>query len=234
MTPVFGKQMKKHRLPALAGAIGIGMGIYAITNPYVIIHLLHDPAVLRSNLENTSAMYGVRSAGGAVWNAAMLMVAGMSPVLAAGGVVGVVGLAVRRLRKRKETGGCPRRGSGGGMLLALVAIVVMIPYVALAAGKPGEYGRFAGAGCGYSDGGSDGDRGVWRTREAGAGDAAAGIDVVFGTNYTAGFGRDAGPDSSRMLAAGYLRALPGDRLAIAAEPAPIACRRWTCSDGTCC
>jgi hypothetical protein len=83
----------------VVAGIAVGLGTYAITNPYVVIHLFRDPAVLRSNLQNTSAMYGVHSSLGAASNAVMLIVAGMSPVLAATGVAGIVALAVLACRR---------------------------------------------------------------------------------------------------------------------------------------
>jgi hypothetical protein len=211
---------RRGALQGLATAIGIGVAIYAITNPYVIIHLLHDPRVLRSNLQNTSAMYGVRSAGGAVRNAAMLIIAGMSPVLAAGGMVGAIAMGVRIARK-KESAGCAAAWRGAGAMLAVVAVVMAIPFVALAAGKPGEYGRFALV--------PDAALAIAAVMavDAFGGRGKLGLAMLllvttglFGMNYTAGFARDASPSSSRMLAAKYMRGLPGDRLAIAAEPAP--------------
>ncbi|HEX4123729.1 MAG TPA: hypothetical protein VHY37_03320 [Tepidisphaeraceae bacterium] len=212
---------RRGALQNIGAAIAVGVGVYAITNPYVLIHLLHNPAVLRSNLQNTSAMYGVHSAEGAMENAAMLIVAGMSPVLAGAGVLGTMALGIRLLRKRSGGFAAAWRGGGAGTLLAIVAVIMAIPYVALAAGKPGEYGRFALV--------PDVALALAAVMaiEAFGGRGKLVLSVllllftgVFGANYTGTFVRDAGPDSSRLLAAEHLRGLPGDRMAIAAEPAP--------------
>ncbi|MGA2233367.1 MAG: glycosyltransferase family 39 protein, partial [Tepidisphaeraceae bacterium] len=63
-------------------------GVYAITNPYVIYHLLFSPGALWSNLGNTSAMYGVGRPDLAIVNAAQLTIAGAGPIIFAVGLVG--------------------------------------------------------------------------------------------------------------------------------------------------
>jgi hypothetical protein len=208
----------REKMPRWRGAltaIGLGLIVYAITNPYVVIHLIHDPAVLRSNLQNTSAMYGVHSSLGAMSNAVMLIFAGMSPVLAAAGFAGAIALSA--LACRRGTARPPYTA----VLLTTVAIVLAIPYVALAAGKPGEYGRFALV--------PDVALAIAAVKaiEILAGRARIVIvaallaaTAIFGVRYTTGFVRDCGPNSSRLIAAEALQSMPGDRLAIAAEPAP--------------
>jgi Dolichyl-phosphate-mannose-protein mannosyltransferase len=209
------KKRRRRFVLGVVAAMALGGAVYAMTNPYVVIHLLRDPAVLRSNLQNTSAMYGVRSTLGAGANALMLIIAGMSPLLACAGGAGAIALAV----KARKRGRSAQRLSG--ILLATVAVALAIPYVTLAAGKPGEYGRFALvpdvalAMAAVMAMEAFGRR--WAIAAVGL---LLGVTAVFGARYVAGFVGDAGADSSRMIAAAALRAAPRDRLAIAAEPAP--------------
>ena len=119
----------------------IGAGVYVLTNPYVVINLFVNRAVLESNFGNSLAMYEVSQLGEGVINAAWLVLEGTSPILAVFGAGGALWLSVRSLRKRTRVGAVNRPALG--WLLAAPALVIGIQFVALAAGKPGEYGRFA-------------------------------------------------------------------------------------------
>ena len=61
----------------------IGVDVYFLTNPYVLIHLIGRDPVLRSNLGNSSAMYSAGGSAGAVFNAGLLIGEGTSVLLAA-------------------------------------------------------------------------------------------------------------------------------------------------------
>ena len=126
----------------LAAAI-VGVDVYFLTNPYVLLHLVARNPVLTSNLGNSAAMYAAGGSLGALLNAAKLVAEGTSPVLAAAGVAGTAALARRAWKVREDTTGPSIARRATGLLLAAPAVLVLLQFVALAAGKPGEYGRFA-------------------------------------------------------------------------------------------
>ncbi|HTW94045.1 MAG TPA: hypothetical protein VMD30_04570 [Tepidisphaeraceae bacterium] len=103
--------------------------LFAVTNPYFIYHLFHNPAVLHENLSNTGAMYHL----GLSLNGLCLMAVGASPLLL---IAGFLGLAVATHKPHPDA-------EGIGLLLAAPAILVAVPFFLLATGKPGEYARFA-------------------------------------------------------------------------------------------
>jgi len=103
--------------------------VYAITNPYVLINLITNPEVLKSNLSNSTAMYRLTHLGEGLYNASGLLTEGTSLPLIAFGLVMLVALWGWDWRRTT--------------VLVLPAVIVFVQFVALAAGKPGEYGRFA-------------------------------------------------------------------------------------------
>lgn len=121
------------RLGIAAGAAALGAGVYFLTNPYVLIHLLGDDAVLRSNLGNTQAMYQFARLGDGIVNAGRLLVEGTTLVTTILGILGAVVLSRRNARIQTTA----------LRLLLIVSALVLAQFIALAAGKPGEYGRFA-------------------------------------------------------------------------------------------
>src|SRR5678816_51391 len=121
----------------------IGIDVYFLTNPYVLLHLIGRDPVLWSNLGNSTAMYSAGGSTGAALNAAMLIGEGTSFLLAAAGLVGAILLGARAVRVRKELAPDEVGRRATGLLLAAPALLVAIQFVALAAGKPAEYGRFA-------------------------------------------------------------------------------------------
>jgi hypothetical protein len=108
----------------------VASAVYSVTNPYVIYHLVFDPGALWSNLGNTSAMYNLGRPDLAVINAIQLAIAGAGPLAFAAGLVG----AACWVRKWP---------SPLCILLGAPALLIAIPFIVMAAGKPGEYGRFA-------------------------------------------------------------------------------------------
>jgi hypothetical protein len=129
------------RIRAMVGAGLIAVGVYCLTNPYVPIHLLHNPEILKKNLGalgQAKAIVGKASEIGALANARRLITDGASIV---GGVFGVIALliaAVNRAWWTRQT-----RGRVVAILLGLPAAAVLIQFTLLAGGKPGEFGRFA-------------------------------------------------------------------------------------------
>jgi hypothetical protein len=133
----------RDRLRFAAAFVGIGLLVYAVSNPYVFINLVRNPAVLRSNLGTSTAMYHASAAG--VWlNGGKLMLEGRDHRRR----------AVRRDRRAARhrvtdrsapaqlllaglPGGAPplaARGRGAARGRAVLPA---------RGGKAGEYGRFA-------------------------------------------------------------------------------------------
>jgi hypothetical protein len=124
------------RLPTYLAAGAVGALAYAVTNPYVVRHLLAGGEVLKSNLQNSTAMYGPSLRGLA--DAGALLVLGTTFGIVALGVVGMI-WAVARPRCRE---GEAADGAALSVLFAPAALV-LVQFALLAAGKPGEYARFA-------------------------------------------------------------------------------------------
>ncbi|NLX22133.1 MAG: hypothetical protein GXY55_10790 [Phycisphaerae bacterium] len=206
----------------------VGAGVYLVTNPYILINLVGNRDVLRSNFGNSLAMYEISRLGAGLLNAASLVAEGTSPLLAVVGTVGAGIFAWRVLRRRPRD--CPEpaaaQAHAAGWLLAVPALVVFAQFVALAAGKPAEYGRFAV----FPDvalalAAVMAVRHVMCRRAVQM--AALGLLVLVtagpGVRYLVGFIRDSRPQTSRMRAAHDLRLLQqagASTLAILAEPAP--------------
>jgi Dolichyl-phosphate-mannose-protein mannosyltransferase len=128
------RSMKWSRRCGIAAcAVAIGVAVYSVTNPYVLVHVVGNDAVLRSNLGNSRAMYSFGRIGDGLVNAGRLLVEGSTPLV---GIVGLIGsvLVARRSAKRQVA---------SLRILLIVAGLVLVQFVLLAAGKPGEYGRFA-------------------------------------------------------------------------------------------
>jgi hypothetical protein len=131
----------KSRLLLCFFGVLISSAVYFATNPYVAIHLLYadQRAILTNNLANTSAMYSHGPFMAGVVNAVRLIAAGTSFPLLFLAVGGVLVLAISRTPH--ENLAKPSRPLG--WLLTSVSVVIVAQFIAYAAGKPGEYGRFA-------------------------------------------------------------------------------------------
>jgi hypothetical protein len=213
-------------VPGLVGFTSLAIAVYFLTNPYVAINLFTHRAVLRSNAGNSSAFYHVQWGGGAgVGNAMLLIGSGASFLLAATGLAGAGVLAVRA-RRFTAVNEPEIRRRATGLLLALPAIAVLIPFVLLATGQPPDYARFAlpvdvflmieamVAIATFIR------RPAWRM--------GCFVMLVASTGYTGGlylrgFVRDASGQTSRMVAGAHLQGLlnSGDKVLITRnEPAP--------------
>lgn len=131
------------RLRIAIASAGIGVAIYLLTNPYLFINLLSNRTVLISNLGNSAGMYHADLTASGFGNAANLICSGASPLLALAGIVAAIALTIRAFRFRADRGDAEIRRRALGLLLAVPAAFVAIQFCLLAAGKPGEYGRFA-------------------------------------------------------------------------------------------
>ncbi|MCH8052634.1 MAG: hypothetical protein IH895_01105 [Planctomycetes bacterium] len=106
----------------------IGALTYCVTNPYVIINVFVDRDVLRSNLGNSTAMYHWSDFGAGLANAFALLTQGSSLFVIVAGLLMLVALWGWDWRRT--------------LLLVVPAAVFFVQFAGLAAGKPGEYGRF--------------------------------------------------------------------------------------------
>lgn len=209
----------------------IGAAVYLLANPYVAINAVTNRQVLRSNLGNTLAMFEAGNWGEGLINAGRWIGEGTSILLAVAGAVGLTIVLHRRIRAFQKKRG-PRAGetgemrSGLGWLLAVPAVVILLQFTATAAGKPGEYGRFAvfldvalGIGAVVS---------VYelvRSRPARRAIAALliGTTACSGLFYEIGFVRDCRTNTSRDQAAELIRSCRAEgyvNLGVEAEPAP--------------
>jgi len=200
--------------------------VYIATNPYVAINLLVNRKVLVSNLGNSAAMYHPAASASTLTNAALLIANGAGVLTAVGGVIGAVTLARRAIQKRTDATPSEIRRRATGLLLVLPAVWMAIQFVALASGKPGEYGRFAL----YLDIALSIEAIVaiqtFVRAKALQGALVALLLLSGGAlagRYLAGFLRDCQPTTSRIAAAELLARQNHDGknvLLIASEPAP--------------
>jgi hypothetical protein len=133
----------RDRIVVAVTSVVIGIDVYFLTNPYVLIHLVGGGEALKSNLGNSAAMYSAGGSAGALLNAAKLIAEATSPILAVVGLLCAIALGVRAWHVRKDQSPQEVARRATGLLLAAPALLVTIQFVALAGGKPGEYGRFA-------------------------------------------------------------------------------------------
>jgi len=211
---LFRKESWVQRLVIAAAALVIAADVYAMSNPYVLKHLLGDRTVLLSNLKNSRAMYQAPASARGMLNAVRLIIEGASPLVAFAGAV----TAILVIRRR----------SAAGWMLGIVGALVLVQFFLLATDKPGEYGRFAllpniglciAAALGI---GTIARRPVFRIPLL----AVLVISTAFfGAGYVWHFIRDSQPMSSRLIAAKRLaeKASEGaSHLEITAEPAPYS------------
>ncbi|HZZ42324.1 MAG TPA: hypothetical protein VFE58_05265 [Tepidisphaeraceae bacterium] len=126
-----------NRLRHFIFAISAGIGVYVLSNPYVPYNAFFHPARLTSNLHNSTAMYAVHSTGSAFLNALTLISEGTSLPLAILGAIGLLILLILRMLKKES----PKNPLA--LFLFVLSAIVLLQFILLASGKPGEYGRFA-------------------------------------------------------------------------------------------
>ncbi|MHC4671534.1 MAG: ArnT family glycosyltransferase [Planctomycetota bacterium] len=211
------KQSWRDRVTIIIVGILIGVGVYLITNPYIAINVFINREVLQSNLSNSMAMYEISRLSEGLLNAAGLVAEGTSTLLAIAGAVGAICLSIRALKNRV---------AASGWLLAAPAILILLQFIALAAGKPGEYGRFAIL--------PDIALGIAAVvaiytlvQRAYVKRLLLGALVLFtalsGSGYVSGFILDSSPNSSRIQTARKLEQFQetaADSIGILCEPAP--------------
>jgi len=223
LLPVATWHLQSRRAGALFFGVVAALGAYAVTNPYVIIHLcggLGGWALLRANLANTAAMYHPAYwAGGVAANALWLVSEGTGRWIALIGVIAVLGGFARIALGRTPA----HENLNIGLLIGLPAVAAFVAFVIFAGGKPPEYGRFAllidtalviAAVSGLQR--LRFTRGFWLV-------ALLVAQLVAGGSYTSACVDDARGQGTRFAAARELAALQRSgqtRLVIFAEPAP--------------
>jgi len=200
----------------------VAIGVYLITNPYILINAFANREVLISNFGNSLAMYEIARLGEGFVRTVELTVQGATlPVL----LLGLVGLALIVVRKQMVS-----------IPLIGVAAIFFLQFVLIGAGKPAEYGRFGiftnttlAIGAAYvfvSRWPNDHPvtRGLW----------CAFLSVwvaLLGAMYMYNFAADASPYASRLKAVPQLQrwvqsvhhAERRPTIAVTAEPAPYCC-----------
>jgi len=116
--------------------------VYFVANPYVLINLVRDRAVLQSSFGNSAAFYHVGVSQAGLSNTICLIGLGTSFVLAFAGMLGGIALAWRASQV-KCTSLQELRRRAAGTLLALVTLPVAIVFLFFAAKQPADYARFA-------------------------------------------------------------------------------------------
>lgn len=223
----------------------LGAAVYLLTNPYIAVNLVVNRAVLESNFGNSLAMYEIGRWREGMANAARLISEGASPGLAWVGALAATGALAVGMMDRLRGENPPLRpvgaaqpqmsfpparstepASNAAWLLAAPAVAILFQFIALAAGKPGEYGRFAvlpDVALGLAAA-----VGAWwilrvpTLRMLGLSLLMAGT-CLEGYGYLRGFIRDSNPTPHRLLLARRLSAMLGDSsktIAVEAEPAP--------------
>jgi hypothetical protein len=200
-----------HRIRIALGATAVGFAIYFVTNPYVLINAIVAPEILQSNLQNSTAMYGKRGLSGLL-NAIRVLVMATSPVVLAIALLGISSVIEQRKKMSRLV-----------WLLLVPASLVLVQFVLLAEGKPGEYARFAilpavalaiMAAVGVH-------RVKHRIARVMYAVCVVGLTALWGVAYLLGFVADTGSHNTRRLAAAALALEEGD-VALIAEPAPYS------------
>ena len=151
------------------GGVVIGVLVYSITNPYILINAFANREVLSSNFGNSLAMYEVARIGEGFVRVLQLTVEGATlPIVALGAIslfVACIRMGGTGKRSLHVGGGHTNRGEpvdgghAGASLghgtrydtrkknaliipLAVPAAVLFLQFVLIGAGKPPEYGRF--------------------------------------------------------------------------------------------
>lgn len=199
----------------IALSIAVFLGTYAITNPYVVLHLLTDRTQLSGQISNSTAMYRVSSPLGTL-GAVFYMLVSLTPaVLLTLPTLYLVMQDVQKLKQRQPGVYLPVPL----LLIAPTAIVLLLILAALAAGKPGEFARFglviaaAGVLCaGYLS---------TRFRQPLAVPlVVVALHVILSVPELARYIDDSGPQTTRLVSAQRLAAIAPSELTLLIEPAP--------------
>lgn len=132
---IFMLKSPRMAIRGLCGAV-IAIAIYLLLDPYIWIDFFWHRQRLFSNISNSAAMYHF-SALSAIGNAAALMIEGTSLVVFILGIAGVLFLFTHLLKNPGST------SSKFFLALIIPTVLMLIPFIVFASGKPAEYARFA-------------------------------------------------------------------------------------------
>lgn len=107
----------------------IGLAVFALANPYVVIHLFGDRTVLARNLENSTSMYHLGNFADGLANVWRLLIESSSIFVVIAGIAMLVALWGWDWRRT--------------MVMAVPAALIFIKLAAFGENKPPEYARFA-------------------------------------------------------------------------------------------
>ncbi|MEK6674760.1 MAG: glycosyltransferase family 39 protein [Planctomycetota bacterium] len=110
------------------GGLALCVGVYLVSNPYIVINGWMNQEVLRSNFGNSLAMYEVSRCFEGLIRVLELTIEGSGfPIFALGAVALVCAM---------------RRHNSVALPLVVTGILFFLQFVLIGAGKPAEYGRF--------------------------------------------------------------------------------------------
>lgn len=193
------------------------LGVYVLTNPYVVINLVSNRDVLRSNFGNSLAMYEISRAGEGLVRVLELTREGATLPIVLFGVIALVSGLIGPARRR-----------GSFWLLFVPALVFFAQFVLLGAGKPAEFGRF---GVFTNTALAIGTALLFGWRRAGGLVGTLFLCIVllgtaFGAElYVRAFIADSRSDTSRNQASAKLQGLATSETSVyvPVEPAPYCC-----------
>jgi hypothetical protein len=210
------------RLAHTLKGIAIGLAIYLVTNPYILINAFANREVLKSNFGNSLAMYQIARIGEGFVRVVELTIEGATLPMV---VVGLVGLFIAVVRRNQAA-----------IPLVVAAGVFLLQFVLIGAGKPAEYGRFGiftnsalAISAGYTLAGRS--AGVYRLFRWTALPFVLIWVALFGGLYLRNFWIDTTEDNSRIAAVQFVQpswtplTSRDEQLKVVsfAEPAPYNC-----------
>jgi hypothetical protein len=210
------------RLAHTIKGVAIGLAVYLVTNPYVLVNAFVNREVLRSNFGNSLAMYEIARIGEGFLRVIELTIEGATLPMV---VVGLLALVAAIVRKNSVA-----------IPLIVVAALFFLQFVLIGAGKPAEYGRFGiftntalaiGAACVFSTRWPNDQpivRGSWAV-------FVTAWVALSGAMYLYNFTADTSPYGSRLKAVRQVdrwvqtvhHAGRRPTIAVTAEPAPYCC-----------
>lgn len=185
------------------------LAVYALTNPYVLVHLLSNRPLLFGQLGNSASMYSHGNDLVAGFQTGFVLLVSLSPTVLL--VFPALGLMLK-----------DKRAPAHAYILAAPVVAMLITFVALAGvngGKPGEFARFGLLIA------STGVLGVAYlsprfTRPLALPIAALLFHLLMSIPEILSYISDAGPNASRLTTAQIIASVDTPAIGVYAEPAP--------------
>lgn len=127
--------------------VTVAVGVYLITNPYIVINAITNREVLTSNFGNSLAMYQIDRVGEGLWRVLELTIEGVTLPVVVLGLIALVVVSVRGFAHARSNGTDQSSVGQRSLFVAMLPLVVpaavfFLQFVLIGAGKPAEYGRF--------------------------------------------------------------------------------------------